>query len=69
MLLTRVVPLLAFTLSASARSSFFGGNTQQTLNADKLQVPGENPLKFCDPPYDYILDIRQVDLTPNPPEA
>lgn len=69
MLLTRVVPLLALTLSTSARASFFGGNNQQTLVADELAVPGKNPLKFCGPPYDYILDIRQVDLTPNPPEA
>jgi hypothetical protein len=71
MLLTRAIPLLALALSASASSSFFGGgrDNQQTLVADELAVPGKNPLKFCQLPYDYILDIREVDLTPNPPEA
>jgi hypothetical protein len=67
-------PLLLLALSTPALSSFFGGssnnhNQQNVLLADELAVPGKNPLKFCQPPYDYILDIQQVDLSPNPPEA
>jgi hypothetical protein len=71
MLFTRVTPLLVLALSTPARSSFFGGgnNNQNALLADELAVPGKNPLKFCQPPYDYVLDIQQVDLSPNPPEA
>jgi hypothetical protein len=75
MLLPRIAaPLLVLALSSPAHSSFFDGsssnnNQQSVLLADELSVPGKNPLKFCQPPYDYILDIQQVDLSPNPPEA
>ena len=36
---------------------------------DSLEVPGDNPLVYCQDPDDYILDINHVDLAPNPPEA
>ena len=34
-----------------------------------LDVPGDNPLVFCEGPESYILEIAYVDLVPNPPEA
>lgn len=30
-------------------------------------VPGDQPLCFCTNPSDYILDVKNVTLTPNPP--
>merc|ERR1711977_813750 len=36
---------------------------------DPLNVPGENPLVFCEDPAKNILTIDKVDLDPNPPEA
>jgi len=39
------------------------------VTALENEVPGENPLEFCEESKDYILDIKNVDLDPNPPEA
>jgi len=67
--------LLAPVLLASAvtaRSTGWLGSTadkQVAITDDDLSVPGENPLKFCADPKDYILDLESVNLTPNPPEA
>ena len=48
----------------------YGSSNQITLKGDEsLAVPGENPLVFCNPPNSYILEITNVDLDPNPPEA
>ena len=36
---------------------------------DSLEVPGKNPLLYCQDPKDYILDIYYIELAPNPPKA
>lgn len=38
---------------------------------DSYEVPGDNPLLFCQDPSaeNYILTIDSVDLDPNPPAA
>jgi hypothetical protein len=35
---------------------------------EEYKVPGDNPLYFCDDPKDNILEIENVDLSPNPPQ-
>ncbi|KAJ5087647.1 Phosphatidylglycerol/phosphatidylinositol transfer protein [Penicillium angulare] len=65
--------LLAAPLLASAASlpKFFDP-TQATLRVntdEKPKVPGDNPLNYCKPPSDYVLQIDNVDLDPNPPAA
>jgi len=34
---------------------------------EKVKVPGENPLNYCKPPKDYLVNIEYINLTPNPP--
>jgi hypothetical protein len=36
---------------------------------DSLDVPGNNPLVFCEDPKDYILDIDHIDVEPDPLKA
>lgn len=63
---TVAATLLAST--ASARSTFF--SSQDVAPADdSLAVPGENPLNHCANPKDDLLDLKSVDLSPNPPSA
>ena len=62
---TAILLLLFFIFTASESLSFFGN--QQTVLDEDLSVPGDNPLTFCQDPKDYSLDIKYVDLTPNPP--
>jgi hypothetical protein len=59
------------SLAFAAQASFLRPTSpeQVALVSDELSVPGENPLTFCNPPDNYILNIDSVDLTPNPPEA
>ncbi|KAL1592289.1 Phosphatidylglycerol/phosphatidylinositol transfer protein [Paraconiothyrium brasiliense] len=60
--------LLAATsaVSVSAGPSWIQGGNQVVINED-FKVPGDNPLYFCADPKDYLLDIENVDLDPNPP--
>ena len=61
---TSLLPAFLFTSLTLASSS------QVTFtDDDKLNVPGANPLKFCADPSDYILELSNVDLDPNPPQA
>lgn len=71
MLFSRSLVFFSALASVSARVSFFGGDDQirLQLNEDPTPVPGSNPLLFCDKPEDYLLDIKNVDLLPNPPLA
>lgn len=64
-LLTALAPLL-LTAHAASLSRF--GNDQISLTED-LSIPGENPLVYCESPDSYTLDIKSVDLSPNPPAA
>lgn len=58
--------LPAFLLSTLALAS----SSQVTLQDEPdLDVPGSNPLKYCADPKDYLLELDNVDLDPNPPKA
>ena len=57
--------LPAFLLSSLALAS----SSQVTLQDADLDVPGSNPLKYCEDPSDYLLELDSVDLDPNPPKA
>ncbi|KAK4241927.1 Phosphatidylglycerol/phosphatidylinositol transfer protein [Achaetomium macrosporum] len=60
--------VLAFAASVSARNVFRRG--QSLVARSELDVPGQNPLKFCDADRDDdLISIEKVVLTPNPPEA
>ena len=63
-LLTLFLSCVAVSNSLSLFSS-----DQQTLD-DRLAVPGDNPLFYCQPAIqENILVVDYVDLAPNPPEA
>lgn len=56
-------PLLASAVS-------FGYTSKSDLKAlddEKIPVPGDQPLVYCNDPKDYILEVHNVDLIPNPP--
>lgn len=42
---------------------------QVIVQEDAIDVPGKNPLSFCKDSKveDFILDLKSVDLDPNPP--
>jgi hypothetical protein len=61
--------VLALAASATARNVFRAGG-QSLAKRDELDVPGQNPLKFCEANRDDdLITIENVVLTPNPPEA
>ncbi|KAK4191973.1 ML domain-containing protein [Podospora australis] len=64
--------LACVAATASALNAFRGDAQPQSLvrRVDDLDVPGENPLKFCDADRsDDMIVLEKVVLTPNPPEA
>jgi len=69
MLLPRIIALCALSLSASAFSLNINTEQHPIAIKDDLSVPGENPLEYCSDPSDYLLEIDNVDLDPNPPQA
>jgi len=75
MFLARIVALIALSWSVTAIDIFHpsqgGGKGQSILKSDdpEFPVPGDNPLQFCESPSEYILEITNVDLKPNPPAA
>jgi len=58
--------VVALSLSTFAAAGFFD---QQIVLDDKPNVPGDNPLTFCQATDDYLLQIDYVNLSPNPPQA
>ncbi|KAE8131470.1 putative ML domain protein [Aspergillus pseudotamarii] len=55
-------------VSTTARSvDFFKSSQSPIIQEQGKPVAGNNPLQYCDDPADDILDIKQVDLSPNPP--
>jgi len=52
--------------SVSASPSWIPSGGQVVINED-FKVPGDNPLYFCSDPKDDIVQIKKVDLSPNPP--
>ncbi|KAF2637532.1 hypothetical protein P280DRAFT_472240 [Massarina eburnea CBS 473.64] len=65
MKLTAVLLAATTVATVSATPSWVPG--QVTVKED-FKVPGENPLYFCADPKDNILEIENVDLSPNPPQ-
>jgi hypothetical protein len=62
--------ILALAASANARNVFRRDGQSLFKRDDELDVPGQNPLKYCDADRgDDIISIEEVILTPNPPEA
>jgi hypothetical protein len=62
--------VLALAASASARNVFRSGGQSLVKRGDDLDVPGENPLKFCTADRDAdLITINEVTLSPNPPTA
>ncbi|KAF1987503.1 hypothetical protein K402DRAFT_392766 [Aulographum hederae CBS 113979] len=63
------LPLLSLYAAALALAdpSIFGAQQQVHLS-DDLKVPGDNPLYYCSDPRDDIIQIKSVDLDPNPPK-
>jgi len=50
--------------------SLLGSGSQVHLQDDEsLKVPGSNPLYFCSSPEKNLVQIKSVDLDPNPPSA
>ncbi|KAB8272712.1 Phosphatidylglycerol/phosphatidylinositol transfer protein [Aspergillus minisclerotigenes] len=54
-------------VSTTARSLDFFKSSQSPIQAQSISVPGNNPLEYCNDPSGDILDIKKVDLSPNPP--
>jgi hypothetical protein len=63
--------LVTIISAAQALAAFgwSGNSNEQVSLAEEFNVPGENPLLFCEDPKKNILVIEKVDLDPNPPEA
>jgi hypothetical protein len=59
-------PLL-LAACVSARSRIFESSNIITPLTTGDAVPGKNPLKHCDKTDEDILDLKKVDLSPNPP--
>ncbi|KAL1840149.1 hypothetical protein VTJ49DRAFT_765 [Mycothermus thermophilus] len=64
---------LLFALAASvadARNIYRPNSDQSLVKRTDLDVPGQNPLQFCEADREKdIITIEEVILTPNPPEA
>lgn len=63
----KLLTIASALLATASASSFFGGS--ETTFDDSLSVPGKNPLNHCANPQDDILELKSVDLNPNPPKA
>lgn len=61
--------LLSLFISRLVAADVFSGFDDQRTLDDVLDVPGDNPLHYCEDPKNDILKIDKVDLDPNPPEA
>ena len=67
--LTPVLLTLFLSCVALSNSLYLFSSDQHMLD-DRLAVPGDNPLFYCQPEIkEDILDVDYVDLAPNPPEA
>lgn len=67
--LTPVLLTLFLSCVALSNSLSLFSSDQHMLD-DRLAVPGDNPLYYCEPAIEEnILLVDYVDLEPNPPEA
>jgi hypothetical protein len=56
--------------AAVALPGWFDNDQDVVAFDDDKKVPGKNPLTYCDANHpDDIVEITNVDLLPNPPEA
>jgi hypothetical protein len=53
-------------LSVTATPASFWSS--QDVISEAIPVKGNNPLEYCSDPSGNILDIKSVDLSPNPPK-
>jgi hypothetical protein len=60
--------LLLAAVSAVAVSATPSWVPGQVAIQEDFKVPGDNPLYFCSDPKDNIVEIKKVDLNPNPPQ-
>jgi len=68
MQLTTLLLATVGVASVSASPSWGGLGGQAVIMDEDLKVPGDNPLYFCSDPKDNIVQIKKVDLSPNPPK-
>ncbi|PNP52863.1 hypothetical protein THARTR1_06704 [Trichoderma harzianum] len=62
------VAYLAACLAAPATALAIWGDSASALDAS-LKVPGENPIEYCSADRDDdLIEIKKVDLAPNPPK-
>lgn len=64
MRITAVLLSALYAVTVTASPSWMPG---QVAISEDYKVPGDNPLHFCADPKDDILEIKKVDLSPNPP--
>lgn len=60
------VPIVSFFLSTVNAASLFGMTFPQPPS-DNVPIPGDSPLLQCDISEAQLLDVSQVNLSPNPP--
>jgi hypothetical protein len=59
---------VACLFAAPATALAIWGDSAYTFDSS-LKVPGENPIEFCTASRDgNLIDIKKVDLAPNPPK-
>ncbi|KAK4130010.1 hypothetical protein BT67DRAFT_248529 [Trichocladium antarcticum] len=62
--------VLALAAASAHALNVYRNDGQSLVKRDELDVPGQNPLQFCDADRtDDIITIDEVILTPNPPLA
>lgn len=61
--------MLLAPLLASALSLYNPSSSDSHSLDENFPVPGDQPLVYCKDPKDYILEVHNVDLIPNPPRA
>ncbi|KAK3944887.1 ML domain-containing protein [Diplogelasinospora grovesii] len=62
--------IIAFLAASVNARSIFSGEDKSVIIDDELDVPGQSPLRFCNPDRDNdLIVIKEVVLDPNPPEA
>ncbi|KAH6607765.1 putative phosphatidylglycerol/phosphatidylinositol transfer protein precursor [Trichoderma cornu-damae] len=62
------VTYLCACLAAPATALAIWGDSASALDTS-LKVPGDNPIEFCNANHDGdLIQIRKVDLAPNPPK-
>ncbi|KAI9371493.1 ML domain-containing protein [Aspergillus egyptiacus] len=66
-LLSSAASLLSLAPFVTATPTSFFGSSQDVI-ANGIPVKGNNPLEYCSNPNGNILEIKSVDLSPNPPK-